>query len=333
LPIVYLSLTSDDLWRLTSVLDHAFASEPEIGVSREDWIAGVQDALTPDPDSGTAAAEGEAERPRSLRVVSAEADDAGAAYRPPPVMEAPFSRRAARVAVSAELPELGSRVREKAAAFGPAPASSVSRPVTVSRRASLQRRLFACVLLLLGGFGLAYSLDLGKFASLPFLASATVENTRGETASNPVNLPGQAAPNTSVPGNAADLGALRRRAEAAEEQMRRAQERAAASEARVAAVAAALAAERSRAAPSQPAPPLAQPAPAARPEPAPSGRRGVLAQAANLRDGPQNGSNVLRTLPRGTALRVFARAPGGWIQVGTEAPWGWVHGSLFDEQD
>jgi hypothetical protein len=50
---------------------------------------------------------------------------------------------------------------------------------------------------------------------------------------------------------------------------------------------------------------------------------------ANLRAAPVGGSEVLGVLPQGSALRVFGRAPGGWVQVGDAAPQGWVHSSLL----
>ncbi|MBL6078349.1 SH3 domain-containing protein [Belnapia sp. T18] len=50
---------------------------------------------------------------------------------------------------------------------------------------------------------------------------------------------------------------------------------------------------------------------------------------ANLRAAPVGGSEVLGVLPQGSALRAFARAPGGWVQVGDASPQGWVHSSLL----
>ena len=50
--------------------------------------------------------------------------------------------------------------------------------------------------------------------------------------------------------------------------------------------------------------------------------------ATNLRQQPQAGAKVLRTLPRGLELQLYGRAPGGWLQVGDAEPWGWVHSSL-----
>jgi hypothetical protein len=58
----------------------------------------------------------------------------------------------------------------------------------------------------------------------------------------------------------------------------------------------------------------------------------VVRTPANLRAGPGGGAPVLSTLPRGLAVTVFGRAPGGWLQVGDTAPWGWVHASLMADQ-
>jgi hypothetical protein len=52
----------------------------------------------------------------------------------------------------------------------------------------------------------------------------------------------------------------------------------------------------------------------------------ITRQGANIRDVP-TGSVVLRTVPRGTTLHVFARRD-GWVQVGDEVPMGWVYSSL-----
>ncbi|MCQ8279225.1 SH3 domain-containing protein [Acetobacteraceae bacterium KSS8] len=54
----------------------------------------------------------------------------------------------------------------------------------------------------------------------------------------------------------------------------------------------------------------------------------TLRQNANLHDTPQGAS--VRVVPQGTALHVFGTAPGGWYQVGDDAPWGWVHQSMLD---
>jgi hypothetical protein len=55
----------------------------------------------------------------------------------------------------------------------------------------------------------------------------------------------------------------------------------------------------------------------------------TLRQPGNMRDHPRGGGNILRVVPRGTVLRVFAEAPGGWLQLGTDAPEGWVHASML----
>src|SRR5262249_44509637 len=57
--------------------------------------------------------------------------------------------------------------------------------------------------------------------------------------------------------------------------------------------------------------------------------RVITRQGANIRDVP-TGSAVLRTMPRGTTLHVFARRD-GWVQVGEEAPMGWVYSSLVKD--
>ncbi|MXP62849.1 SH3 domain-containing protein [Roseomonas sp. M0104] len=87
--------------------------------------------------------------------------------------------------------------------------------------------------------------------------------------------------------------------------------------------------------PTPPLRPQTVPAPApgaargtAPPAPAPGGRRVTLRQNGNLRAHPNGGGTVLRVVEQGTTLRVFAEAPGGWLQVGDAAPWGWLHDSL-----
>jgi hypothetical protein len=54
----------------------------------------------------------------------------------------------------------------------------------------------------------------------------------------------------------------------------------------------------------------------------------TMRQNANLHADPQGPS--VRVVPQGTALHVFAQAPGGWVQVGDTAPLGWVHESMLD---
>lgn len=54
----------------------------------------------------------------------------------------------------------------------------------------------------------------------------------------------------------------------------------------------------------------------------------TLRQNGNLRENPNGGGAVMRVLSRGTTVRVFAEAPGGWLQVGQDQAEGWVHGSM-----
>ncbi|MFT8246206.1 SH3 domain-containing protein [Roseomonas sp. BN140053] len=77
------------------------------------------------------------------------------------------------------------------------------------------------------------------------------------------------------------------------------------------------------------APAAPTPAEAATARPGPEGV--AMRQNGNLHSGPVGASPVLRVVPRGTPVRVYAQAPGGWYQIGsaTEA-WGWMHGSLLD---
>jgi hypothetical protein len=51
----------------------------------------------------------------------------------------------------------------------------------------------------------------------------------------------------------------------------------------------------------------------------------------NLRASPAGGSEVVRVLPRASAVQVFGEAPGGWLQVGEAGEaWGWLHRSLIE---
>jgi len=54
----------------------------------------------------------------------------------------------------------------------------------------------------------------------------------------------------------------------------------------------------------------------------------IMRQNGNIRATPQG--DTLRIAPRGASLRVFAEAPGGWLEVGDTAPFGWVHGSMVE---
>jgi hypothetical protein len=73
-------------------------------------------------------------------------------------------------------------------------------------------------------------------------------------------------------------------------------------------------------------------APAATPPVAAGGRQVTTSQAhpVNIRSAPGGGGAVVRVVPRASTLRVFAEAPGGWLEVGEEQPFGWVHASVLD---
>lgn len=53
------------------------------------------------------------------------------------------------------------------------------------------------------------------------------------------------------------------------------------------------------------------------------------AHPVNIRNQPGGGGAVTRVVPRASSLRVFGEASGGWLQVGEEQPFGWVHGSML----
>jgi hypothetical protein len=79
--------------------------------------------------------------------------------------------------------------------------------------------------------------------------------------------------------------------------------------------------------------PLPGPAPGRPAEPTVStvsGQTVVMRQHGNIRVAPVGGSQLVRVAPKGTALRVFAQAPGGWLQVGEGNAEGWVHSSLVE---
>jgi len=85
----------------------------------------------------------------------------------------------------------------------------------------------------------------------------------------------------------------------------------------------------------QPPQPAASPAPASTPisdTPDQTSASGnvTVRQNANLHADPHGPS--IRVVQQGTALRVFAQAPGGWYQVGDTAPWGWIHESMLDRR-
>lgn len=50
----------------------------------------------------------------------------------------------------------------------------------------------------------------------------------------------------------------------------------------------------------------------------------------NIRAQPGGGGAVVRIVPRASTLRVFGEAPGGWLEVGEDQPFGWVHGSMLE---
>jgi hypothetical protein len=50
-----------------------------------------------------------------------------------------------------------------------------------------------------------------------------------------------------------------------------------------------------------------------------------------VRANPSGGAEVVRVVPRASALQVFGEAPGGWLQVGEAGvAWGWLHNSLIE---
>jgi hypothetical protein len=61
-----------------------------------------------------------------------------------------------------------------------------------------------------------------------------------------------------------------------------------------------------------------------------SGQIVTMRQHGNIRVTPVGGSQLVRVAPKGTVLRVFAQAPGGWLQVGEGNAEGWVHSSMVE---
>ena len=51
---------------------------------------------------------------------------------------------------------------------------------------------------------------------------------------------------------------------------------------------------------------------------------------ANIRSEPSGAGGILRVAPRGAMLQIHGEAPGGWVLVGEDEPWGWVHNSLLE---
>ncbi|MDB5375361.1 MAG: hypothetical protein JWP04_4003 [Belnapia sp.] len=80
-----------------------------------------------------------------------------------------------------------------------------------------------------------------------------------------------------------------------------------------------------------PAPLLSQPMAAvpAAPVLAATAETAVIRSPARLRTAP--GGEVVRIAAQGEALAIFGRAPGGWLQVGTAEPQGWVHASMTSQ--
>jgi uncharacterized protein YgiM (DUF1202 family) len=79
-------------------------------------------------------------------------------------------------------------------------------------------------------------------------------------------------------------------------------------------------------------PPTVSTSPSSDPQAAPTNSTVTMRQGGNLRTGPSGSHSAIRTIPRGTAARVFGHAPGGWYQIGDTAPWGWMHGSMLAAQ-
>ncbi len=59
-------------------------------------------------------------------------------------------------------------------------------------------------------------------------------------------------------------------------------------------------------------------------------RSATMRRSGKLRAAPAASAAVVGVIPRGTVLRVFGQAPGGWRRVGETEPAGWVHASLMD---
>lgn len=79
-------------------------------------------------------------------------------------------------------------------------------------------------------------------------------------------------------------------------------------------------------------PPAASTSSPPRPQASPTGSTVTIRQGGNLRTGPGASHSVLRTIPRGTVVRVFGHESGGWYLIGDTAPWGWMHESRLASQ-
>jgi uncharacterized protein YraI len=54
------------------------------------------------------------------------------------------------------------------------------------------------------------------------------------------------------------------------------------------------------------------------------------AHPVNVRSSPAGGGAIVRIVPRASVLRVFGEAPGGWLRVGEDQPFGWLHSSMLE---
>jgi hypothetical protein len=84
--------------------------------------------------------------------------------------------------------------------------------------------------------------------------------------------------------------------------------------------------------PARPVPPTAARAAAPQPTPDRSTASGTVSMRrnGNLHTAPHG--REARVLAKGTVLRIFSEAPGGWYEVGGTSPWGWVHESLLQRR-
>jgi hypothetical protein len=69
-------------------------------------------------------------------------------------------------------------------------------------------------------------------------------------------------------------------------------------------------------------------APFRAPVTSPAGQHVQTRQAVNMRSAPDNTSTVVRIVPQGAVMTVYARRD-GWVQVGEDAPQGWIYSSLL----
>jgi hypothetical protein len=77
--------------------------------------------------------------------------------------------------------------------------------------------------------------------------------------------------------------------------------------------------------------PVPEPQPQPSPEPAPVHNPHVVTrQAVNLREAPNNTSQVLRAVPQGAILVAYTRRD-GWVQVGDDMPRGWIYSGFLSD--